>query len=266
MPFTPKDWRDSPETSTPLSAAALEDLETRLAAYTDEVRAAITAAAIGAATPADLATHEADTTNVHGIANTADLLTAATADALFLTQAEGDARYALAGAGGDTLPATGWTSDPRSGAAAVVTSASGAYLQRVVWPKTGTLSGLYAYCGAAAGNYDIGVYSAASPRARLSSKGSTAVATGWIGYNPALAVTKGVAADLAFTCDTTTTATFLRLNAVTAAFQLPAGSMPEGAGTPYLWGLKSASFPLPASIAEPLGSTSYAPILIFTIT
>lgn len=34
MAFTPKDWQDSPSTSTPISAAALEDMETRLAAYT----------------------------------------------------------------------------------------------------------------------------------------------------------------------------------------------------------------------------------------
>jgi hypothetical protein len=41
MPFTPKDWRDATghdgggDTTTPLTAAALEDLETRLAAYAD---------------------------------------------------------------------------------------------------------------------------------------------------------------------------------------------------------------------------------------
>lgn len=35
MTFTPKDWKDSPDPSTPLSAAAMEDLETRLAAYAD---------------------------------------------------------------------------------------------------------------------------------------------------------------------------------------------------------------------------------------
>jgi len=34
-PFTTKDWRDSPDTTTPITAAALEDLETRLAAYAD---------------------------------------------------------------------------------------------------------------------------------------------------------------------------------------------------------------------------------------
>lgn len=35
MPFVPKDWRNSPDASTPLSAEALENLETRLSAYTD---------------------------------------------------------------------------------------------------------------------------------------------------------------------------------------------------------------------------------------
>ena len=35
MAFTVKDWKDAPETTTPLSAAAMEDLETRLATYTD---------------------------------------------------------------------------------------------------------------------------------------------------------------------------------------------------------------------------------------
>lgn len=35
MAFTPKDWKDSPDTSTPLSAAAIEDLETRVTDYTD---------------------------------------------------------------------------------------------------------------------------------------------------------------------------------------------------------------------------------------
>jgi hypothetical protein len=31
MAFTVKDWRDAPDTSTPINAAALEDMETRLA-------------------------------------------------------------------------------------------------------------------------------------------------------------------------------------------------------------------------------------------
>ena len=35
MPFTPKDWHDSPTADTPISAVALEDMETRLSAYTD---------------------------------------------------------------------------------------------------------------------------------------------------------------------------------------------------------------------------------------
>jgi hypothetical protein len=40
MPFIPKDWRDGPiDTSTPLSAAALEDLELRLSNYPSETLA-----------------------------------------------------------------------------------------------------------------------------------------------------------------------------------------------------------------------------------
>lgn len=39
MPFTPKNWIDAPNTSTPISAAALEDVETRLAAYADSLLA-----------------------------------------------------------------------------------------------------------------------------------------------------------------------------------------------------------------------------------
>jgi hypothetical protein len=35
VPFTVKDWRDFPDTSTPITAIALEDMETRLSAYTD---------------------------------------------------------------------------------------------------------------------------------------------------------------------------------------------------------------------------------------
>ena len=37
MPFTPKAWQDSPNTTTPLSAAALTDLETRLSGYADTI-------------------------------------------------------------------------------------------------------------------------------------------------------------------------------------------------------------------------------------
>lgn len=35
MPFTVKDWRNLPTTTTPISAEALEDMETRLSGYTD---------------------------------------------------------------------------------------------------------------------------------------------------------------------------------------------------------------------------------------
>lgn len=37
MAFTPKDWKDSPDATTPITAAALEDLETRVTDYTDDL-------------------------------------------------------------------------------------------------------------------------------------------------------------------------------------------------------------------------------------
>jgi hypothetical protein len=77
MPLIVKDWRDDPDHSTPITAAALEDLETRLAGYTDTVAATKQDAAT-AATDTELtaavAAHEADTTNVHGIVDTAALV------------------------------------------------------------------------------------------------------------------------------------------------------------------------------------------------
>lgn len=41
MAFTPKTWLDSPSTLTPLTAAALIDVETRLSAYSDTAATAI---------------------------------------------------------------------------------------------------------------------------------------------------------------------------------------------------------------------------------
>lgn len=37
MPFTPKTWEDSPSTDTPISAAALIDLEQRVTDYADDI-------------------------------------------------------------------------------------------------------------------------------------------------------------------------------------------------------------------------------------
>lgn len=36
MPFVPKNWEDAPSTNTPINAAALEDMETRVTDYTDD--------------------------------------------------------------------------------------------------------------------------------------------------------------------------------------------------------------------------------------
>lgn len=42
-PFTPKDWENTPSTATPITAAALEDLETRVTDYTDTELATVAA-------------------------------------------------------------------------------------------------------------------------------------------------------------------------------------------------------------------------------
>lgn len=66
--FTPKDWKDTPSTDTPLSAAALEDQEARLSDHaTASAQEAINQAA------AALTTHSSDTTGVHGIPDTSQL-------------------------------------------------------------------------------------------------------------------------------------------------------------------------------------------------
>ncbi len=41
MPFPTKDWKNAPSAETPLTAEALEDLEARLAAYTDAAVASV---------------------------------------------------------------------------------------------------------------------------------------------------------------------------------------------------------------------------------
>lgn len=72
MAFTVKDWKDYPDTTTPINAAALEDVEDRLSDYTDS----------------EIATHSADTTSVHGISNTANLVASTSVDDIVvLTQA-----------------------------------------------------------------------------------------------------------------------------------------------------------------------------------
>lgn len=43
MPFTPKDWKDYPNITTPIDAVALENIESRLSTYTDEQITALNA-------------------------------------------------------------------------------------------------------------------------------------------------------------------------------------------------------------------------------
>jgi len=81
MPFTVKDWKDDPDHSTPVEAAALEDLETRLGAYTD-TQVATKQDAATAATDAELAAgrpHSMDATDMGLLAWGYDAATATAA-------------------------------------------------------------------------------------------------------------------------------------------------------------------------------------------
>lgn len=53
MAFTPKDWKDYPDTTTPITSAALENLETRVTDYTDDEIAALDADQFVVATEVD---------------------------------------------------------------------------------------------------------------------------------------------------------------------------------------------------------------------
>lgn len=79
--YTQKDWKDSPSTDTPISAAALEDLEVRATDYAEQE-----VAIVGAA----LDTHIALRTGVHG-----EVRVAKTADETRNNQADITQSYAL---------------------------------------------------------------------------------------------------------------------------------------------------------------------------
>ncbi len=90
MSFPTKDWKDFPNTSTPINAAALEDVENRLSTYTDDEVSALNVSQY--ATDTDLSSHASDTTAIHGIADTGALMTSADIDAVVvLTQSAYDA-------------------------------------------------------------------------------------------------------------------------------------------------------------------------------
>lgn len=53
MPLTPKDWKDFPDTSTPIEATSIEDIESRLGAYADAIGTTAAAQATTAQTNAE---------------------------------------------------------------------------------------------------------------------------------------------------------------------------------------------------------------------
>lgn len=124
--------------------------------------------------------------------------------------------------------------------------------QRVTIPVSGTLHDLAVWPGVQSGNVDIGVYSTASPRARLFSTGSVAcpAAGAWrIVGDPNLAVVAGQTLDLALGCDNVT-ATFAQYQTGVWLQPLPANFSPGDGSSPYLNWVIGVGFPLPATIAD----------------
>lgn len=101
MPYTPTTWEDEPAVTTPVNAANLNKIEQGVVDATDTAEAAQTAAAAAQATADAAATaqqiedHRVDTTNVHGIANTA-VLAATTASFTTADETKLDGIEALA--------------------------------------------------------------------------------------------------------------------------------------------------------------------------
>jgi hypothetical protein len=108
MAFTPKNWENAPSTATPINAAALEDLETRVTDYTDQEVAGVGGGGGGGILPTIvdakgdiIAATAADTVARVAVGTNGQVLTAASGQAAGVqwatpdvTQAELDAHAA----------------------------------------------------------------------------------------------------------------------------------------------------------------------------
>lgn len=193
--------------------------------------------ASGAAAAAT-AGHSADTTGIHGIDDTAELLV------------DGDARLSSG-----QLPNTFVAPFHPSlfSGVANVGNANGGKGVRLVVPKTGQLRDFYVWVGTSSGNVCGGVYDTQATRQRLWSSGSIACPAGnsWglIG-DPNVAVNAGDQLDFWLAADNTT-ATFGRMFPVHAnTSTLPAGFWPGSGASPKINGQANGIFPLPTTIAE----------------
>jgi hypothetical protein len=137
---------------------------------------------------------------------------------------------------------------------------------RVVCRQSGTLTDMAIFVGVQSGNIDVGVYSVASPRARLFHTGSIAcpAANVWTIVGQAnVPVTAGQQLDFAISADNAT-ASFLSMQAASGTVcTMPTNFWAYGTGvTPYILWLKAANFPLAASITDASLSGSGRPIFI----
>jgi hypothetical protein len=213
------------------------------------------------ATQAELDAHAADTTSIHGIADTSLLETLAGAQAKADAAEDAAAIYAddaIASAGSIAMP---WsdsvvaTFNPLNVSSTLNTqTANELRMVRVVVPKSGRLRDLAVFVGTASGNIEISVYDSQAPLTRISASGAVAAAgsNAWqIVYDPDLPVTRGQVLYLGLGADNNTV-TVARVNgnmANAALAQLPFSIGGLGAAartTPRAL----SSFPAPSTIAD----------------
>lgn len=121
---------------------------------------------------------------------------------------------------------------------------------RVTCRKTGTLTSIYAYIGTSSGNYDVGVYDVAQPRAKLYSSGSTATpVAGWqLLASPSLSVTAGTEYELVISFDNNTATTGRNTHFSSITWDLPDALFPGSSGTIKCATNPVTVFPLPSTI------------------
>lgn len=161
-----------------------------------------------------------------------------------------------------------WTADPRTASTTSTATTNAATASKAIMPCNGILTDLSIFIGVASGNHDIGVYDCdATTLTKLYSAGTTAsVGTGWISFQPALAVTAGQALFFVWAADNATITRGLTSCGTSAMSTLPTGFVvAAGQTTRQAWTL-AASFPLPATFTvSGLSATTAAPIMIARI-
>lgn len=161
-----------------------------------------------------------------------------------------------------------WTQDPRAANTVAAATANAATASKVIIPANGTLTDLSIFIGTSSGNHDVGVYDCdATTLTRLYSAGSTASSgTGWISFQPGLAVTAGQSLFFAWGADNATITRAVSSAGNSSMSTLPAGFASSPSHTTRQSWTLAASFPLPATFTvSGLSTTTASPVMIARI-